>query len=493
MNNKYRNIMSLILMIAITCITQICTLIKSSLVAAQFGATGAMDAYNFANSIVSFLFGFVASAISTIIIPSYVNKKNKKELDSFITLVYGGLIIIIVVVGILRYQIVGIFSNRDEMFVNIACNILLVLLFSNSLYVVTNITSAYYQCEERYNIPKILNMISQVFVIIVLIFVKNITIVQYALILSLGVTINFVMDLCIAIKLGWRFKPTFLFNSAETKRLLGLFVPMIFSTGIYQLSLMIDSTIASRLEEGMLTILSYSGQIVNMVNSILVGNLLIYLYPKIVKRIILKNNKEIFWEQTSFFHLIICLVIAGFFSIGREGISLLFEHGKFGPYETTSVYLGALIYIIGQQSNIVRDLMYRYFYAIGDTKTAASNSVLVSVVNISVSLLLVSLIGFYGIILGTVIASFVSLVRIFIKFNKNIGFGVPLSKILFSLVNNIIIAVFTVTIVYFTKKLFQIEGNLLRILLFGSETVVVFMLFSYLGKRKEISSVLASI
>ena len=85
MIRKYRNLLSLAMMIVLTCVTQVFTLLKSSMVAGNFGTSMEMDAYNFANSIVSFIFGFVAAAISTVVIPSSVHKQYGKEVDSFIT------------------------------------------------------------------------------------------------------------------------------------------------------------------------------------------------------------------------------------------------------------------------------------------------------------------------------------------------------------------------------------------------------------------------
>ena len=128
---QYRGSLSLGLMIIITGITQVLTLMKSSLVAGIFGTGVEIDAYNLANSIVSFLFGFIAAGISTVIIPNYVRKTDRRNVDSFITVLYGLIALIVGILIAFRYQIIGLFSNRDELFVNICCNALIVLLISN--------------------------------------------------------------------------------------------------------------------------------------------------------------------------------------------------------------------------------------------------------------------------------------------------------------------------------------------------------------------------
>ena len=474
-------------MIVITGVTQIFTLMKSSMVAGQFGTTMEMDAYNFANSIVSFVFGFIASAASTVIIPSYIRDDDRKGTDSFITMMYAVLAFVVTAMIMLRYQLIGLFSNRGEMYLNIACNVLWILFLANFLFSITNITTAYFQCIGKYNIPKILNLITQISTVIALLVFQNLTIIQYAIIMALSFLINTAIDIPIAVKCGWRFKPSFAFRNPQTLKLLRMFFPIIFSTGIYKVSLLIDSTIAARLDVGQLSILGYSTQIVNMVNTILLGNLTTYCYPKIVKRIKEKKSQSLFWEQTSFFHLVVCLMFAGFVTVGHDGIAILFEHGRFGAQATDMVYICAMIYLAGQPINMVRDLIYRYFYAVGDTATPASNSVLVSVVNISVSLILVQFIGLYGIILGTVLASLASLIRIVRAFHKKIKFDVSKKKLLVSFAANLLIALVTIAVVYLTKLLIPIGSVFLSLLLFGTETLAVFVLLTVIIKRNIIS------
>ena len=417
---EYRNSFSLILMIIITGITQILTLMKSSLVAGIFGTGIEIDAYNLANSIVSFLFGFIAAGISTVIIPNYVKNTNRKNVDTFITALYGLIAFIVFILIVFRYQIIGVFSNRDELFVNICCNTLIILLLANYLLAISDVTVAYFQCKGKYNLPKIVSLIAQLIVVVVLIFYPNLTISQYTYIIAIGLFINFLLDTIFAFKEGWRVYPSLALFSPGTKRLFGIFLPIVFSTGIYKLSLMIDSTIAARLQTGQITILSYASQISNIINTILIGNLLTYYYPKIVEKVDTSDGQRSFWNQVILFHLIVCLVIAGFTTVGHETVELLFRHGTFSEDAAKFVYIAALIYVVGQQTDVVRDLIYRFFYAKGITTVTAKNSVIISVINIFSSILLVYFIGFFGIFFGTIIASLISLIIMFFKFKTHL-------------------------------------------------------------------------
>ena len=246
----------------------------------------------------------------------------------------------------------------------------------------------------------------------------------------------------------------------------------------------IDSTIASRFDVGKLSILSYSNQISSIINSVLIGNLLIYAYPKIISKIETDSSQSYFWDQVILFHAIVTCMIIGFIVIGYEGISFLFMHGKFDQYATRNVYIGTAIYMFGMQTNVIRDLIYRYFYAKGDTKTPANNSIFISITNIIISLMLVYFVGFYGVIIGTVIASFISLIMIFIKFKNKIGVHQNLKKIIINLMKNILVCCLTLIIVICIKREVIFNNDLINIIIYGIITLILFLIISYIFNRR---------
>lgn len=470
------NLIKLALMIVITVCIHVLTLVKSSVVAAAFGTSESVDAYNFANSIVTFVFSIVISGISTIIIPEYSNKRERKIVDSFITVIYGATLIITAMMIALRYPLINMLSNKGELFSTIAANSLVILLVSQYLAAISGITTAYFQCENKHNVPKIVNLLCKGIVIAVLVCVQDeMSIMGYALIISCGNVLEFVADTAVALKNGWRFKPTFRLGS-DSKTVLLRFVPIIFSGGVYRLSLLIDSLIASTLSTGMITILSYSIQISSIASSVLVGNLLLYIYPKITREARQSESQEKFWNQARGLHAIVCLMIAGYICVGKEAVMVLLNRGNFSAEACKIVFYASALYISGQGISIIRDMLYRYFYAIGNTKAPAGNSVLVSVCNITISLILVKLIGFYGIILGTLTASIFSLTIIMIKFNKLIGFSGRLSAIIRNFAKNFAVMIVTIASVYGSKLLFGIDNNLLSMVVFGMETVIAYIL-----------------
>lgn len=260
-------------------------------------------------------------------------------------------------------------------------------------------------------------------------------------------------------------------------------MPTLFSSGVYKIHTMVDTTIATNLLEGQITILSYATQIITMVNNVIVGNLTVYAYPKIVARLKDKDSKQNFWDYSILFHAVIVLLICGFINVGYEGVKIIFQGGKFTAENTRMLYICTCVYIFGQQFNIIRDLIYRYFYAQGNTKETFKNSVLVSVLNIVLSLVFVRFMGLIGIILGTVISSLISLIMIIFRFRKEYSLGVKFSGILFECGKNLIAAFGTVAIVQMLKSITHFS-NIIALILFGLLTIAVYCLILLALKTK---------
>ncbi len=474
----------LILMIVLSCVSQVVSLAKSSILARTFGVSEEMDAFNFANNISAFIFSFFSAGVLTVVIPCYVKRKNRKNTDAFLTVILCGIVALSAIVLIFKTPLLTLVTMRDEKFITLGGQILSLLIICNMFSFFTNVGTAYFQYLGKYNIPKLTTLFAQLCVVAFLAFNKNISVYGYACAFGAGIVVTALLDVIFALKNGWRYRPVFSVKDKETKKLLATFVPVLFSTGVYQLSLIVDSSIAARMDTGDVTVLNYANLISSTINSLLVNNLLIYFYPKLVKDVEEKKGQKGFWEKTYFFHAVMCLVAVGYAMIGREGISLLFGHGKFDDGAVSRVYLLSVIYVSSLQINVIRDLIYRYFYSYQDTKTATQNSILATAVNVVASLILVRFIGLYGVVVGTAISSVVSLVAVIIKFKKKYGFEEKFIKNILRYLQTMAISAVTFVAVFSLKKLFAVNSDILSLLIWGVLTVIVYVVLTLIFNKK---------
>ena len=481
--SKYRGILTLVMMLLLSFGSQILSLFRSAVLAAQFGLSVEMDAYNFSNSIASFFVSFVSTGVITTVVPKYIEKSDKKSTNSFITLIYG---VLVCLVGAFLwiYEVLGQnIWQQNATFADIVTTIMPLVLLANLIYSVTHITTAFFQSCEKYNIPKASNLIINVSVLFFIWFYNELTVTTFVFIVASGLIINALIDIFVALRMGWRYKPSFSFRSNEMKNMLRFFFPVLLSSGIYQLSLLIDSVLASGLETGSLTALSYSGQISNIINTVMVVNIATYCYPKVIKKIKEQDKgQKYLWNAITFFHYVMCFIICCFACVGKDVLGIFFERGNFDSKATEMVFSCALIYIFGQQANIVRDMLYRYFYARENTRIVSFNSILVTVVKIGVSLVLTQFYGLYGLVLGTVIASFVSLIGITIQFKIKFGFEVKYRHVLLRLLANECTMVAVFTTVTITKQLLHMGNGVLSISLYLCEIVVLYGVSLFFNK-----------
>ena len=476
--------MQLAIMIVLTIFTQVVTILKTSTVASQFGATVEMDAFNFSNSIGTFIFSFIGAGVTTVLIPNLVKKDKEEGINIFISVLYTMAFIVLLCVYFFRRFIVQGLSNGGEKFVYIACNVMLITLITQFVSSFLGATNAIFQCSGKFNFPKLINLIATVVLVILILFMPDLNIYKYAFYILITSIINVAIQLWLAKSYGYKFKFKINFNNKDFKRMFKVFLPTVLSTGLYQFSLVTDTVISSNLGEGRVSILGYSNTLMTMINTILLTNLMTYFYPKIAKSISKDNSQEKMFDLMLLLNGIMCLVVTGFFIVGKKGIVLLYERGKFTSTITQLVYTGTLLYMLGIPINAMRDLVYRYFYVKGDTLTPFKNSLIISVLNIVISIILSKFIGIYGIILGTVITSYMSFSMILFRFNKKFKIQYSKKRLIVENSKLIINSIIVICFMKFIGYLLPITNVLISILVYGSFTVILYGAMLILTKSK---------
>lgn len=475
------------MMVLITIITQILMLFKNSIVAANFGVSAELDAFNLGNNFANFIYSFIGAGISTILIPYLKEKNNKKTIDTFITVIYTTGFILLLILLIFRKQIVIILAgqNNNE-FINIASNLLVFTLFTGILNSLLGLVNGVLEYKGQFNRQKLSVLFTTILLILMIYSQTKLNIYYYATVVLITTILNITIQLIFLKKSTFSYNINFNINNNGFKEMIKLFFPVILSTGIYQLSLLIDTMIAARLDTGSISILNYANAIISMINLLMLGNLISYIYPKLVKQDTQESLQNSFTKYILIINTILCFVVALFLIVGEEVIDILYERGDFTKENTRLVFECAIIYIFSLPTNGIRDLIYKYFYIQKDTYSPFINSIIISIINFSFSLILSNFIGLYGIVLGTVIASYFSLLLISIKFKKK--FPIRFHKKRFVIENVKIVAgtLLTIFILVSIKSKLIITNIFLDILTYSFLTVVLFISLFILFKSKAI-------
>lgn len=484
MNNR-KAINQLSTMVLITILTQLFLLIKNSLVAANFGVSAELDAFNLTTNISNFIYSFIGAGISTILIPYLREKSNKKSINIFITVIYTIGFILLVLMLIYRKQIVILLSGIDDNeFLSVASNIFIFTLVTGFLNSFIGLVRGVLEYKEQFNRQKLTVLFTTILLVIMFWLGSTVSIYYYAAIVLITAILNVFIHLIFLKRSGFKYNLDYGINNNGFKEMMKLFLPVILSTGVYQLSLLIDTMIAARLDVGSISVLNYANAVVSMMNMLILGNLTSYFYPRLVKKDTEISRQKSLIEYILFINAILCLIVTLFFLVGEEGIRILYERGNFTSENTKLVFICAIIYAISLPTNGIRDLIYKYFYINKDTSSPFINSIFISFLNLSISLILSKFIGLYGVVLGTTIASYLSLLFITLKFKKK--FPISFNKKNFRNENLkiVIVSLLTIFILRTIKYRFIIENIFVDILVYSLLALVFFVLLLFIFRSK---------
>ena len=204
METNRKAVRQLSLMMFLTMCTQVIVLLKSSITASNFGASIEMDAFNFTNTIATFIFSFISTGITTVLIPAIINKKSSKSINSFITILYSVAIIVVVIVFINKGYIFKLFTGKGSKFVEIACGVVGITLLTQLLTSLQGVSNAIFQCNNKFNFPKVVLLISNTLLFIILLIDNKLSIYRYASYILLTTFISVFVQLFFVYKDGYR-------------------------------------------------------------------------------------------------------------------------------------------------------------------------------------------------------------------------------------------------------------------------------------------------
>lgn len=483
MNKNYSR---LLLLILLSFLSQFIGLLKTSILASNFGASIEMDAFNLINNISGTVFGFLTFGIATILVPNLVDEKFNNAVDKFIIFIYSTSLFLLLIFLIFQEQIIRLLTfEKDIGFVSVILEIATVVIIYQYLNTFLGLTNAVVQWKNKFNISKFLTIISSLFGLVLILFNQNFTIKYYSLVMLFITLLNLFLQIYLIREFFINRKIRFNLNFKDTnfRKLLKAFFPIAIGSSIYQISLSIDLMLASNLGNGMISLLNYAISLNGMIVTLIVGNIITYIYPKLAAGVRNNNDNNILFSYILFVNIVVSLVSIGIFTVGKYGISILYERGEFTPQLTEIVFISILLYSVIMPISAVKDLIYRFFYVHNDTYTPFKNSLLTSCLNILFSIILSNYFGLYGIILGTGLATLISLFTISRLLLKKYTFTVTMRKIMLSNILILLISIISLVIILFIKSKFIINNNILALFTYSILLVTIYFILIFICKR----------
>jgi len=488
---KHRILKDTFLVIILVGLGKVLGFLKEMLIAKQFGATFESDVFFFAFGMTSILFSAVGTSMGTSFMPIYSEikiKDDKKTALKFLNKNVNIILILSIVLSMIcivfAKQLIMIFAPGFIKFgsdrINFAIEVTRIMMISIIFLGIQSIIAFALNAEKEYKTPSFSSLMFNIVCIsYLLVFSSKYGIKGLVWSVVFAFLIQALVQMPKIIKHGYRFRVDFNFKDSYIKRMFILMGPVIVGSSVNQINLTIDKIIVSLLGEGAISNLNYSNKLIMLVYgivSIVISNVLFNEMVEAVNKNELVKLKKIL-VNTLIFCIIFILPISFIMIIFRtEIVRVLFEGGAFTAEDTQNTAKVFFMLIPTMMLFILRDLLSRVFYSLKDTKTSMKNGIMVTIINVILSVILSRYMGVVGVALATTLSTLFSVIALTIRLNSKID--ISFGKAPFIFISSLISCLLTSYIIEKIFRLYiQTSDKLKLFILICIASVLFFVIF----------------
>jgi putative peptidoglycan lipid II flippase len=403
--------------------------LREMAMATFFGANYVVDAFVMSQAVPGILFAGFFAAIATAYMPllsERIEKEGEKEGDILTSQIIRILLVFSASVSIfgivLSDGLVSIFAPGFVGETAALTSFFLKVTFSYVIFSsVTGILDNFLQYKSTF-IPQILVGYGQNFILISVIIISAYTSYYFlAFGMLIAYVVRFIITAFIAKSRGFRYNRSGKDLKKTIKKIAVLGIPVFIGSGMGQINLFVDKSLASGLPEGSIAALNYAGILNGLIMSLSISILTTIIYPRLARAS--AQDHLVHFSQIMQKGLVLVIMIALPFSLGAiiysgDLVQIVFERGAF-DISATSLTAGAyLFYSVGLVFMAVNDLMFRGYYALHDMKTPMIFAGIGVAVNIALNLLLIGSMAHEGLALATSMAAMVNSILLVIGFRR---------------------------------------------------------------------------
>lgn len=409
-------------MTAAVLMAKICGMLRDMVMASLYGTeTAEAIAFSVASRVPLLFFDIaLGSAVTSAFIPIYNAYLAKKEVEraqafsnQFISLV-ALITLLLAGVGMVfsRPLILLIAGGLDADKLALASQLVMILfptiIFTGIAYCFVGIL----QSHGEFYIPSIISLVSNGLLILYLLVLGDkfgIRGVSIAMLCAWAT--QCLVQIPSLWKLGYRYRPDFHFGSEGIKKVCKLAVPIIVSTWMQPINVMVNTRLASGLNGGAaVPALDYANKLYIILVGVFTFSITNLIFPSLSRASAMENTEEfqgIIGKAVRYIVFIIAPIMVGFLILSKPIIRLFYERGAFDAQSTDLTSLALFCYSLGMMGYGIQEICNKGFYALQDGKTPMKVAFCGIAVNIvlSVAFVLGLKVGLGGLALAASVAA----------------------------------------------------------------------------------------
>src|SRR5688572_16268546 len=235
---------------------------------------------------------------------------------------------------------------------------------------------------------------------------------------------------------GFRYRPALDWRDPGLRRVLVLMGPGTIGLAATQLNVTINLFLATREGTGAVSWLDYAFRIMYLPIGLFGVSIATAVLPAVSRHVVEQDtsaSRRTIADGLSLMMMLNLPATVGLIVLAVPIVRVIFEHGEFTAIDTAATSAALRYYAIGLVAYSVVRIASPTFYALGKNRVPVIVSMFTVVVNATLNIVLVRVMGFTGLALGTSIAAIFNAVVLIVLLRRYLG-GLHERRILSSLV-----------------------------------------------------------
>lgn len=489
MEKKSQLINTAAIIVALTLGGKFLAFIYNAILASKLGTSYQAKAFTFSQSVTTMNFIQVSAAISTVLIPTFVEiqkKEGKNQFVAFANNVLNVLLIItmsiIIAINTIGLLIRNISTNTSTILVS---SIISILILGAIFIIFAYVFIAILQSMSVFTAPA---LVAYPFNLTIILFIYFIWDAQNVYHLAFVVAFAWAMQAIILIpslrRIGYRYQFTINFKDKRLKTIAKLIAPIIIITSVHQLNYSLDNIFSINfLFDSDTTALYYANLLYVSVVTVIIYGCMAVIYPKLSEKNISESNDnfgQYVLDIISAITLIIIPLSVGIIVLSEDIISFIYQNGKFDASDVTLVKSVLSAYAVGALGFAIMEVLSKTYLSAKKYIQPLITTIIIILLNVLLNTILIPNFSVFGISLATSIAMLIGSIGLFIffviknhvKINKD--YFINIIKILTS---SCVMYLITYMFLQFIKHQYDINNKLIQLIIIFITTLIGIIMY----------------
>ncbi|WP_418791050.1 murein biosynthesis integral membrane protein MurJ [Phosphitispora sp. TUW77] len=422
-----------IVVMAATLLSRLFGFIREMVIANNFGLTSETDAYLVAFAVPSGIAMAIASGISAGFIPvlnSYLVKNKRDDADTITSTlinVLAVLLLLVVAVTIsyapLLVELLAPGFEGDS--IPLTAEMIRIMFPALVFVSLMGIASGFLNSHQHFLFPALGPMITSIIIIASAIVLGPVMGIRgLAVGTTAGFACQFVLQLPVMYKKGFRYRMEFAIGHPGVIRVFKLMLPVLIASLAPSLLLIVERGLASGLDTGSISALNYAYRLMQLPLGLFLMAVTVPIFPALsafAAQNRLDRLRETLVKGIKVISMIMLPACAGLIALSVPIVRLLFERGAFDASNTVPTAYALSVYALALLPFSVRDIFRRGFYSLQNTFIPVVITVAAFILNVLLDFILIRFMGIGGLAMGAVLTALIEAAALYILLSGRLG------------------------------------------------------------------------